>query len=197
MPATYTFPAHKRGDTWKNTKPFQVLLKSGDPFSAVANASTNLVTAAAHGLSNGDIVTVAVTAGGLTKERRYYVVGATTNTFQFALTAGGAAIDLTAASTHSVQLWEPPAAALAHARIQFRRNSPTGAVGLEVTDENGKLVIADAVAWKFSIPDTVAAPPLAGSYYWDLETVDESGVIKTYLEGVWEITQDTTRVAAE
>jgi hypothetical protein len=196
MATTYTIPTIVRGDTWRGISALQILLQSGDAFSAVANATTNLVTAAAHGLSNGDIVTVATTAGGLTKERRYYVVGVTTNTFQFALTAGGAAIDLTAASTHSVQLWEPPASALTHARIQFRRESPTGTVGLEITDANDGIVIDDADAWIISVPDTVAAPTRAGSYYWDLETEDAAGVIKTYLAGsTWEIEQDTTRVA--
>jgi hypothetical protein len=54
------------------------------------------VTATAHGLSNGDLVSFAtiVTTTGIATYTPYYVVGAATDTFQVALTAGGAAINL-------------------------------------------------------------------------------------------------------
>ena len=55
------------------------------------------VTKAAHGLSNGDEVSFAtiVTTTGIIINTIYFVVGAATDTFQLALTEGGAAIALT------------------------------------------------------------------------------------------------------
>ena len=57
----------------------------------------DLVTRNAHGLSNGDEVSFATITSttGINIDTIYYVVGATTNTFQVALTSGGAAIALT------------------------------------------------------------------------------------------------------
>jgi hypothetical protein len=54
------------------------------------------VNLAAHGLSNNDEVSFAtiVTTTGITINKIYYVVGAAANTFQVALTSGGAAINL-------------------------------------------------------------------------------------------------------
>lgn len=68
------------------------------PTSGV-NTSTETITYAAHGLSNGETVTYNNGGGtsitGLTSGTAYYVVGKTTNTFQVSLTSGGAAINLT------------------------------------------------------------------------------------------------------
>jgi hypothetical protein len=68
--------------------------------TATANTFTDvgdLVTASAHGLSNGWMVSFAtiVTTTGIAISTRYYVVGATTNTFQVAATVGGSALTLT------------------------------------------------------------------------------------------------------
>jgi len=70
------------------------------PSSAVANTFTDagdLVTAAAHGLSNGAVVVfqTIVTTTGATVNVRYYVISATTNTFQVSATYGGSAVVLT------------------------------------------------------------------------------------------------------
>ncbi len=67
---------------------------------AIANTFTDtgdLVTAAAHGLSNGDQVVfqTIVTTTGASVNVRYYVIGATTNTFQVSTTYGGSAVALT------------------------------------------------------------------------------------------------------
>jgi len=61
-----------------------------------ADSSTDFLTSNAHGYTNGTQVFV----GGnlpapLVSNKIYYVIGATTNTFQLALTIGGSAIDLT------------------------------------------------------------------------------------------------------
>ena len=54
------------------------------------------VNLAAHGLSNNDEVSFAaiVTTTGIIINKIYYVVGVTTDTFQVALTLGGAAVNL-------------------------------------------------------------------------------------------------------
>lgn len=63
--------------------------------------TANELDSPAHGYANGNTVVLwqAYGAGiptGLTEGTVYYVVGATTDTFQLALTSGGAAIDITA-----------------------------------------------------------------------------------------------------
>lgn len=66
---------------------------------ATANAGTDLVTKAAHGLSIGDrIYFTVLTAGtGLALNTSYYVLasGFTTGVFKVGLTAGGAVVDIT------------------------------------------------------------------------------------------------------
>lgn len=65
-----------------------------------AGVTANAVQSAGHGLANGDRLMVfnvfAESApAGLTEGTIYHVVGATTDTFQVSLTAGGAAVDIT------------------------------------------------------------------------------------------------------
>lgn len=66
-----------------------------------AGVTGNLIQSAAHGLTNGNRVAVySVQAEslptGLVERTLYWVVGATTDTFQVSLTQGGAAVDITA-----------------------------------------------------------------------------------------------------
>lgn len=62
-----------------------------------ATASTDAITATAHGLSNGQRVIVRNnTAGGLSDGRTYYLVNSATNSFKLALTSTGTAVDITA-----------------------------------------------------------------------------------------------------
>lgn len=64
-----------------------------------ANSSTDIITAANHGLVKGIILTVQNTGGaapgGLTVGTTYFVITATTNTFQLATVLNGPAIDIT------------------------------------------------------------------------------------------------------
>jgi hypothetical protein len=76
-----------------------VALASG---TFTADAGTDELTAAAHGLSNGQ--RVRLTSGGtlpagLLATVAYYVVNKTTNTFQVSLTSGGAAVNFSDAGT--------------------------------------------------------------------------------------------------
>lgn len=76
---------------------------------ADVNTGTETITISSpHRLVNGDIVyfeTSGVLPTGLSKETPYYVIGATSTTFQVSLTSGGTAVNITAASgggTHLV-----------------------------------------------------------------------------------------------
>ena len=65
-----------------------------------ADVTANTISSGAHGLVNTDrVIFFNVFAeslpGGITEGAAYFVVGGTTDTFQIALTSGGAAVDLT------------------------------------------------------------------------------------------------------
>lgn len=70
--------------------------------------STETITATAHDFANGDEVTYTVPTGqsaigGLTSGTNYFVVSATTDTLKLAATSGGAAINLIAPASVSIQ----------------------------------------------------------------------------------------------
>jgi hypothetical protein len=80
------------------------ILINGTKNSAAFTATNvgDLFTSAAHGLSNGDILTFTTTGSlpaGTAINTWYYVIGATTNTFQVSLTPGGTAVVLTGDSS--------------------------------------------------------------------------------------------------
>ncbi|MCK2149542.1 hypothetical protein MYE70_10735 [Marinobacter alexandrii] len=70
--------------------------------SSSVDATSDTITATAHGLVNGDGVKPTTSVNGLTDGQLYWVVGATANTFQLSLTYGGAAVDLTGATNLTV-----------------------------------------------------------------------------------------------
>lgn len=77
---------------------------TGATFTAVA--ATDVITASAHGLTNGNRVLVDSTTtlpAGLSRNTVYYVISATTNTFQLSLTSGGTTVNITdtGTGTHS------------------------------------------------------------------------------------------------
>lgn len=71
---------------------------------ASAAAATDLITANAHGLANGDQVVFSSvgTATPLATATVYYVVSSSTNTFSVATTYGGTAVNITADGTVTV-----------------------------------------------------------------------------------------------
>jgi surface protein len=77
------------------------------PIACTFTDAGDLVTKTAHGLSNGDRVSFAtiVTTTGIVINRIYFVISATTDTFQVAATSGGAAVALTTNGTGTVR-WE-------------------------------------------------------------------------------------------
>lgn len=71
-----------------------------------ANATTDIITATSHGLSNGNRVLLDSTTtlpAALSAHTIYYVISATTNTFQVSTTVGGSAVNITdtGTGTHS------------------------------------------------------------------------------------------------
>ena len=75
-----------------------VALANGAGTFTVTIAAPGVFTKTAHGLVNGNTLTLKTTGAlptGLLATKTYYVVGAATNTFNLALTSGGAAITTT------------------------------------------------------------------------------------------------------
>ena len=72
------------------------------------NTTTNVITSTAHGLVNGAELNYNNQGGtsitGLTSGNDYFVVNKTTDTFQLALTSGGAAIDISGTGNNSQTL---------------------------------------------------------------------------------------------
>jgi hypothetical protein len=76
-------------------------LDADPPVVGTALASSEVITAPAHGLANDQRVLVMAAPGallpaGLSENTAYFVVGVTTNTFQLSATQGGAAVNITA-----------------------------------------------------------------------------------------------------
>jgi hypothetical protein len=72
----------------------RLILRKAATAIAATGAATNTLSATAHGLTNGDIVSLSsiVTLTNVSALTRYYVVAAAANTLQIALTLGGSAI---------------------------------------------------------------------------------------------------------
>ena len=82
------------------TKIFRIAQVLSQAFTA--NAATDIITSAAHGLSNEDRVVLTTTTtlpAGLSLLTKYYIINATTNTFQLSATLNGSAVNFTDAGT--------------------------------------------------------------------------------------------------
>ena len=82
-------------------------------------------------------------------------------------------------------------------RLQFRKEKARGGAPLEeLNTASTGIVIEDTgingSGWIFSIPRQELNLP-AGISYYDFETIDSNGVIKTYVEGMISGIQDVTR----
>lgn len=78
----------------------------GTATTFTVNAGTDIVTSNAHGLSNAQPLLLTSTTtlpAGLSANTIYYVISATTNTFQLSTSVGGSAVDITdtGTGTHS------------------------------------------------------------------------------------------------
>lgn len=72
----------------------QLFLRTAATPIAATGAATNKLSATAHGLSNGDVVSLdtIVTLANVSENTQYFVIAAAANDFQIALTPGGSAI---------------------------------------------------------------------------------------------------------
>lgn len=97
----FTFFNHLTANTgnYRGYAPFGGATK-GFATADAADVTANSITSAGHGLVNTDRVMVfnvlaESLPAGLTEGVIYFVVGATTDTFQVSLTSGGSAVDIT------------------------------------------------------------------------------------------------------
>jgi microcystin-dependent protein len=75
---------------------------------ADVNTTTDTITKTAHGLSNGPIIhftTDGTLPGGITTKTKYYVISATTNSFQVSTTLNGSPVDITSTGTGTHSLY--------------------------------------------------------------------------------------------
>ena len=73
---------------------------------------------------------------------------------------------------------------------KFRKSSKTGLVAKAVDTTSG-ITLVDAVNGVFKI-DAFTCDFVAGTYYYDIEFTDGSGVINTYIQGQMKVEQDVT-----
>lgn len=121
LPATFDVPAITVRAAAVVTAPTAGSIIAWSPVNAsarraitvnAAGVTADTIDSPAHGLANGDHVLVWATIGaglptGLSEDTEYFVVGATTDTFQLSLTSGGAAINITAIGDGDVQKFVP------------------------------------------------------------------------------------------
>ena len=91
------------------------VLEVATPASDI-DTSGDEITIAGHGLQDGDVVKVHATTtlpgglpptnSGVTSSGRYYVINATTDTFQLSVTEGGSAVDITSTGAGSVYVYK-------------------------------------------------------------------------------------------
>lgn len=86
----------------RNSQNYTIFDAIGILTAAFTAATTNVITSATHGLSNGNMVVLTTTGtlpAGLSLATVYYVRDAATNTFKLALTPEGPEIDVTGTGT--------------------------------------------------------------------------------------------------
>jgi hypothetical protein len=86
-----------------------IYLGTSTPQADFTAATTGIITSAAHGLVNGDVVRVTTTTtlpSGLSADTDYYVIESDTNTFQLSATRDGSAVTIasTGTGTHTYHL---------------------------------------------------------------------------------------------
>lgn len=104
------------GETWPSTQdvPAAVVVTyvAGHLLPFTADAGTDTLTCAGHGLANGSPQRAQTIGGvlcpGLTSGTDYYVINRTADTLQLSLTSGGSAVDITGAGTPPNTLGELP-----------------------------------------------------------------------------------------
>lgn len=109
-------------------------------FSATIDATTDTLTFNGHGLPNGTRITFnsITTTTGISIYTYYYVINSTTNTFQIALSPGGAAIDMT--NNGSAAVLRPIYVASINPNVSIDTNVPAT---YSVTSGPGNIIFRD------------------------------------------------------
>lgn len=78
-----------------------------------------------------------------------------------------------------------------HASLQIKSKKTDETSILVLTDENGGITLTSgSIALYVSATDMDIEP---GDYYYDLQMIYPSGIVKTWLQGVFSVSQDVTR----
>ena len=133
----------------------------GTEFTFTADATTNELTAAAHGLVNGEdllALSSGTLPGGLSIDTRYYVINAATNTFKVSTSKGGSAVDITSAGSGVHTAAKGISMPLRHAMLllighyyQNRESVLVGGLGLVAAEmpQSVQALIAPYRIWAF------------------------------------------------
>lgn len=65
-------------------------------------------------------------------------------------------------------------------------------VALTLSTTDNTIVVTDALQGTFTIPPILINIPF-GKYFYDIQITFANGVVKTYIDGTWEITADITK----
>lgn len=130
------------------------------------------VTLNNHGLQNGTAIsfTVITSTTGISVNTRYYVVSATTNTFQVADTVGGAAKALTTNGSGTLVRSLPKTATGGTANVTWTRSTSTplrGAADFRLT-KGAANYMGEGVEYDFVISDADKAKPLSITFDYQL-----------------------------
>ena len=85
-----------------------------------------------------------------------------------------------------------PANTLASVRMDIRTTPTASTASKALTSAGGDITIDSAANWGFTV-EPFAIALTARTYYYDIETTDSSGTVRTYLTGTWKVVQDVTR----
>ena len=76
-------------------------------------------------------------------------------------------------------------------KMQLREDVDSPVV-LELSTDNGLIVITNPLSGIFQIPPTIINIPF-GTYNYDIQVTFPIGVVTTYIAGTWQITPDITQ----
>lgn len=138
--------------------------------SATTTDTGDIFTISSHGLSNGSVVVLQTltTTTGVSINVRYYVVSATTNTFQVAATYGGSALTLTTDGSATIK-------AIREVEIFYTNNVTSETTEKTITFEGSGQTRDYKTATGFSMtiaPDSVSLTALEAAFAKTIATTN-------------------------
>ncbi len=82
--------------------------------------------------------------------------------------------------------------ALSSVRVDFRTLPDASTAALSLNSSSNGITINNNATWDFEL-DAFAITLDPDCYYYDIETTDAGGTVRTYLRGSWTVARDTTR----